>query len=167
MSLSVSLETDIPFSQRLPERQRLKMVSDRMNTLRALFVLSVGRVLQTSLPLVAFGEMALQRWPILSTPGQLQKVFIESIRLSSGGTANEGHSVGVELDVGAAAKRGLTRELVWALEYGHPDGVPALAVWRRASSDVERQAQQTLRKLGDDASKRLSQSGGKRYVRVA
>ena len=162
MSMTVTLETSVPFTQRLPERQRRKMVSDRMHALRELFILSLGRSLQTSLPLVTFGEEALRRWPILSTPGQLQRTFVENIRLST----TDG-TVGAELDVEAAAKQGLTQELIWALEYGHPDGVPPLAVWRRASKDVERQARQILNQLGADERKWLSQAGPRRYTRVA
>ena len=162
MSMSVALETNSSFLQRLPERQRRKMVSDRIHGLRELFILSLGRILQTSLPLVTFGEEALRRWPILSTPGQLQRAFVENIRLST--TDN---TVGAELDVAAAARQGLTQELIWALEYGHPDGVPPLAVWRRASMGVERQAKQALSQLGTDERKRLRQPGAKRHVRVA
>jgi len=122
------------FSERLgpdePERGCRGLVVSTVERLRDRF----RRVARSRIATARFGPDAVSRWPILGQPQRLEDVLVGACRVAEGPSADA-----VRLHLEPAPEDGMPGDLLEALEYGHPLGVPPLAIWRSALRQSERQ----------------------------
>jgi len=160
--LQATFEQDSPFSERLSQFVRHDLAKKRLQSLAEFFLDILGKMLRTLAGQAVFGEKALARWPLLKSPLQLETAYLQSLIV--GDSDDEAF---VRLDLEKAAKAGLSQELLDALEYGHPDGVPPMALWasaqRRASLHAAMLAEQWMLKEADA----LSRTGSTRRQKLA